>query len=359
MDATKEKAFIQFIVNNRISVAELFNFLNEPKPGYFHFTDGSYFPEIIPGLSVNGVYIKDGYCASKFERNGKTGIGNAGRFCSNRNVSLPPYDVRNEMVRQINVLNEAFLQLGWPKMTQFESYWAQGDSGGSGSGPDIIFMPGGMPGDDIIVSGSGETYKKHVRGVFKVSKVLPKLQVDAEEALPQSEQQAFPLFVKALGLSMTEFSDFIEGKMKLPKAGDYLLKNGNFSPVTVYDQEWGIYLNENVYILLDMLKAPLTVSEANVVCSARDYKMPTQAQLELLETKLPEVNKALKAVGMDDFCIPADVLQSCWYREMPELANGTFDPSTKRRLLVFGEKPNISENYLILQRLMTLMNISL
>lgn len=360
MDAKKEKAFIQFVQDNRVSMYELFGFLNEPKPGYFHFTDGSYFPELIPGLIVDGVYIADGYCASKFEREkGKTTMGRAKRFCANRDVSLPPSGVRDVMFRNVHQLNAAFDKIGWPRLQEYKHYWADGDCAGDGTGPEIIYI-GGAPGDDMILPGSYEAYEYYVRGVFQVYHVIPKLKIDEKAELPQNERQAFPAFVKALGLSMTEFSDYISGKMKLPKAGDYLLKNGSFSTETVYDQEWGIYLNENVYLgLSGMLKEPLTLQEAQVVCCANDFLMPSKEQLELFETHLLQVNVALAKIGMGMYSVPADVLQNCWYRELLNDSSGMANPSERRRLLMFGEKANITENYLILKKVMKQMDIVL
>ena len=118
--------------------------------------------------------------------------------------------------------------------------------------------------------------------------------------------------------------------------GSYLLKNGEISVRTVYNQEWGIFIDEHLYIPLKMTKQLLTAHEAEVYYRSMGEQMPDLYQIVRLKLAVEEVNSSLKKIGMQDFVFPEDILHNVWYEEALKDAKS----GEMRRCIVISGYPN-------------------
>ena len=57
-------------------------------------------------------------------------------------------------------------------------------------------------------------------------------------------------------------------------SGNFLLKNGSTSSFVIYNQEAGIFIDENLYIPLKMSKQLFTAKEAKIYFDILGVKMP-------------------------------------------------------------------------------------
>lgn len=329
---------IRLITGRTVSLEEFISYA-EIKPGYLHFSDGSYFPEKLPGLTVDGVYIEDGWCLSSIEREGKTTKGRAKRFCSNRNVLLPPQHVRDVMMENRPDLNRILGQIGWAKLYDWGSYWAKEDEGGRGEAGTVIY--GTMPGDDIYLPGSLESYEYYVRGVIRVSKAKISALWDSTRY-----SYSYPAFLKAAGITLSQLDDMRYGRIKYPKPGDYRLTFNRWSSQGEYNEELGIYVCPNEALSLDVPAKLLTQKQAEVYCKAEDKLFPTLQQISLLEKHAVTINQALANIGMSAIRIPDEPLKTCWYQEL--IDEGKVFAGEKRRLYVFDFIENVNPVLLLL-----------
>lgn len=83
--------------------------------------------------------------------------------------------------------------------------------------------------------------------------------------------------------------------------GHYLLKNGQKSIVPVYDQEYGVFIDENHYIPLKFSTRPLTYREAEVYYQSIGGEMPDLYEAVRLSLAVDSVNAALEKIGMSEF----------------------------------------------------------
>ena len=118
--------------------------------------------------------------------------------------------------------------------------------------------------------------------------------------------------------------------------GSYLLKNGKISAQTVYNQEWGIFIDEHLYIPLKMTKQLLTAREAEVYYRSMGEQMPDLYQIVRFKLAVEDVNSSLKRVGMQDFVFPEDILHNVWYEEALKDAKS----SEMRRCIVISGYPS-------------------
>ena len=320
MNAQQLKALTSCMSDHAINPQELYGYLEDVRTGDFHFTNGAHFPVLIPGLVADGVFITPEYYVTKEERDGSTSYARACRFCENRNTVLPSPQARDVMERNYVSINESLAAIGFPELV-FGVYWAEGD--------DTCW---GM--------------NKHVRGCIQVTpKPAENLQSFVETFVARS---VFERLLKGLGCSACAFDIYCRNLNNYPQAGQYLLKNGSCSPVTVFNQETGIFVNPNLYLSLELPPAPLTAEQTDVFCKAYGVRIPEYFELRQIAKASEALNRALDAVGMADFRLPDDVIAGCWCYESMSRALEDDDVSPRRVLLV-GKKDNVPDFYILLQ----------
>ncbi len=128
--------------------------------------------------------------------------------------------------------------------------------------------------------------------------------------------------------------------------GHYLLKNGQKSIVPVYDQEYGVFIDENHYIPLKFSTRPLTYREAEVYYQSIGGEMPDLYEAVRLSLAVDSVNAALEKIGMSEFIFSAPVLSSVWYKQaVPE------NSREKRRCIVIAPYGDFNRpEYLVLDK---------
>lgn len=349
MNKNQTEALLSCIRNNAIDTLELYDYLNTVHPGDFHFTNGTHFPVLLPGLTADGVFVSEDYYLTANERvNGKTTKSRAQRFCRNRGCVLPDWTAKRAMIEHRDEINASLEILGFPLLAEGE-YWAEDDSAGEGEPGEIIFG-GPAPGDDTYIGGSWTNYHKYVRGCIKVTKTSQKLDY-TESEFEDEQTTVLDSIFKDFGISRYQFMMYHNNKNCYPQPGHYLLKNGAHSVSTVYDQEAGIFANANLYIKLDMPKSPFTSEQAMVYLKAYEAQVPEYFALRQIAKAAPEINKALTAVGMKDFLLPENVLEGCWCKESLDKAfqNDEEGSTEEKRVLLVGNQPNVNDKYLIIE----------
>lgn len=349
MNKNQTEALLSCIRNNAIDTLELYDYLNTVHPGEFHFTNGTHFPVLLPGLTADGVFASEEYYLTANERiNGKTTLARAQRFCSNRGCVLPDWKAGRAMKEHRGEINASLKILGFPLLEDGE-YWTVGDKAGEGEPGEIIFG-GPAPGDDTYIGGSWTNYHKYVRGCIKVAKTPQKLDYARSEFKDEQTTVLDSIF-KDFGISRYQFLSYQNSKSCYPQPGHYLLKNGTHSASTVYDQEAGIFANANLYIKLDMPKSLFTVEQARVYLKAYEAQVPEYFALRQIAKVVPEINKALTAVGMKDFWLPENVLEECWCKESLDKAfqNDEDGNAEEKRVLLVGSQPNVNDKYLVIE----------
>ena len=350
MNKTQIDALLACIKNNSIDTAELYEYLNTIHPGDFHFTNGTHFPILLPGLVADGVFADENYYLTAYERiKGKTTKGRAENFCHNRDCVLPSWYARDKMVENRSLINSSLSQIGFPLLSSGE-YWAEDDKSGEGSAGEGSIFQGGAPGDDIFDVGTWKNYRKYVRGCMYVSKNTEK--VNFSESIEMNNLQTVQnMMLKGLKVRGDLFETYRQNKDKYPKAGCYLLKNGSWSYSTVYDQEAGIFVNPNLYLKLDLPEAELFDAEQTCVyLKARSMQIPEFFDLRQIAKAVSEINNAFKAIGMSRFGLPENVLKNCWCKESLDeaLGNDAGKNPVKKRILFVGHQENVDVRYLIL-----------
>lgn len=347
MNTKQIEALASCMKANGIRPQDLCAFLNTINPGDFHFTDGSHFPCLLPGLTANGVFASPEYYLTAHERTkGKTTKGRAKNFCSNRGTVLPDSTATTNMLIHTDKINASLRAIGFP-LLQGGSYWAGDDSEGEGSLPEIHFNGGGV-GDWDYYSGSYTNYRKYVRGCIKVAK-CEKVSLYKDDKNDNSSPLMLDVVLRRMKTTRHEFDDYLLCKKSLPQAGDYLLKDGKSSRSTVYNMEAGIFVNPNLYIKLEMPATLMTAEEASVFCKATDDRVPEYFDLRQIEKAVPQINKALQAVDMKAFELPENLPESCWCQE--SLANACPEENTgvKKRLLLFGKQKNVDDKFIFIE----------
>jgi len=356
MNKKQIEALLCCIKTNAIDTSELYDYLNTVHPGEFHFTNGTHFPIILPGLIADGVFADEEYYLTANERvKGKTTKDRAKRFCSRRGCVLPDWNACRAMKEHRAEINASLKVLGFPLLEDGE-YWAADDAAGEGELGEVIYG-GPAPGDDTYIGGSWTSYKKYVRGCIKVTTALQKLKFVESESKDE-QTTVFDSILKDFGISRHQFQTYQNYKKNYPQPGYYLLKNGKSSQSTVYDQEAGIFVNANLYIKLDMPKVSLTAEQAMVYLKAYEAQLPEYFALRQIAKVVPEINKALAAVGMKDFLLGENVLEECWCQESLDKAYQEGEINTeKKRVLLVGTQASVNDKYIIIEDI--LKNISL
>ena len=121
------------------------------------------------------------------------------------------------------------------------------------------------------------------------------------------------------------------------RKGYFFLKNGSISPYPVYNQEFGVFIDQHLFIPLKMSKKMFTAREAKIYFKTLGAKIPDFYQIVRLKLALENFNSALEQVGMKDFVLPSDVLDSVWYEEALESYHREEET---RRCVVISEYDN-------------------
>ncbi len=347
MNAKQIQALLSCIRINAIDTAELYAYLNEIRPGDFHFTNGTHFPALLPGLTADGVFADNEYYLTNQERvKGKTTLGRAENFCKYRGTVLPSSSARDAMEQNRSVINVSLAAIGFPKLQDGE-YWAAEDQAGYGEPPTISFDGPGV-GDWNLYGGTGGSYSKYVRGCKKVSKNSQLVNFTEKEE-KNNPGMVFDLVLKNFGVSRYDFRRYGDSKNRYPQPGNYLLKNGKCSRSTVYNQEAGIFVNANLYIKLDMPENLFTAEQAGVYIKAYENRLPEYFELRQIAKAAERINPALKSVGMENFILPENVIEGCWYQEaLAEAGQNERFSDEKRRILLVGNQKNVSDSFIIL-----------
>lgn len=347
MNSKQIDALVSCMKENGIKPNDLCEFLNKINPGDFHFTDGSHFPYLLPGLTANGVFASPEYYLTEYERTkGKTTKGRAKNFCSNRGTVLPDSCATVNMRIHVDKINASLRAIGFP-LLQKEQYWAKDDEEGEGEAPEIRQIGIGV-GDTEIYGGYYKSYRKYVRGCIKVVK-SNKATLHEDDKNTNSPDLMLDKILHSMKITRHQFDDYLRCKKTLPQAGDYLLKGGEVSRSTVYNMEAGIFANPNLYIRLDMPAKRMSAQEVNIFCKMSEVQAPEFFDLRQIEKAAPQINKALEAVGMAAFALPENLHETCWCQESLNAAHQEEDADTKKRLLLFGKQKNVDEKFIFIE----------
>lgn len=356
MKQKQAEALWACVKDNAIDTLDLYKYLNTIHPGDFHFTNGTHFPVLIPGLTADGVFINSQYYVTKWERSdGKTSYKKAKKYCKHRGCVLPDWETLFEMERWRSVINKSLEALGFPLLEEGE-YWFDYDAECKKLSTELITCPHedlGDVTDDLLALGEdpnkNEKDQRYVRGCIKVTwdnqKVYTVKNVNQDES-----GTVLAGILNDFGVTRGEFLHYLKNKKLYPRAGYYLLNSGASSESTVYDQEAGIFANANLYITLDMHKAPLTVEQTKVYLKANEGQIPEYFDLRQISKAAPYINKALIAIGMKDFVLPEYILKDCWCKESFEAAvQNAGANDIKKRVLLIGHQQNVNSKYLVIE----------
>lgn len=347
MNNLQISAFKSFLQGNCVNPKELAEYMNTINVGDFHFTNGVHCPFLINGMTADGVYVSDDCYVTNIERDGKTTLSRANRFCNNRGVTLPDCVARGNMERYRDKLNESLRLLGFVPLREGD-YWAKDDAPGKGESGEIHFDSSDIGGWNYY-GGSWTSYKKFVRGCVKVKKSQAPTVENVQDDEKEVPDTVFGRLAESLNVSQPRFFHFRNGDLCLPKAGDFLLKDGRCSSCTVYDQEQGIFINANLALSLNMPKLSLSASQALTYCKAFNCRLPDFFELRQIAKVLPKINNSLKSVGMADYTLSPGILTDCWTKELLNKAVEEGDEKNNLRFLPLIYKEEVPDAYIILQ----------
>lgn len=123
-----------------------------------------------------------------------------------------------------------------------------------------------------------------------------------------------------------------------PAKGNFLLKDGNCSPHSVYNKEAGIFITPDLYVQIEhMTPQALSAAGAAGYCKAFDVEIPDAYEILQLQNALQEVNASLEAVGMRGCKLPDNIFDVVWYKEIVNSA----EENLLRRVVVIKSKGNL------------------
>ena len=348
MNKEQIEALSLFIKDKGIDTVELYDFLNTVRPGDFHFTNGTHFPFLVPGLTPDGVFANEEFYLTDNERTkGETTQSRAERYCLHHGCFLPDRTARDIMIAHREEINASLKMIRFPLLKDGE-YWAVNDPAGGGKLGENLY--GGLePWDNIYTPGTWRTFHKYVRGCMKVLKEPKKVNYTRSE----TDNECVTVLdgiLKDFGVSRYSFERYRNNKSSYPEPGHYLLKSGEESAFSVYDQEAGIFINANWYIKLDLPKDPFTLEQTRVYLKAYEAQLPEYFALRQIAKARTEINNALTAVGMQDFLLPENVLEECWCKESLDMAfqNDETGNAEQKRVLPVGYQHNVDDKCLLL-----------
>lgn len=300
METKKAKLLIDFCSVNDIDLSKFCPLSKTPEIGDFHFTNGTYSSQLVEGRYVDGIYIGEGCSITRFE-GGKMSGSEANEFCRKNNVKIPDSSLKDEMLRNKELLNSRLKQVGWPAICTFTfaDYWSTQSQRGS---------------------------TNRIRGfIFTGERSLPPTEEDVTELL-KKPQNSLRQFAELLGISTKRSDALLEFQIQLPKAGQFLLENdgyAGFSEIPSGMHIKGIFLDCNTYISLDMENKTVCFNESHF------YHLPKRQDIELLDKAVPQVDYALSELGLDSLRFHGGVLENCWY----DIPVSERFPGEKRRLI--------------------------
>lgn len=122
--------------------------------------------------------------------------------------------------------------------------------------------------------------------------------------------------------------------------GYYLLKDGTRSFDTVYNQEAGVFADDNLYLPLSVMAKPaFGAGEAKDYFSGIGEEVPDLYEIVRLKLTCGRVNDSLEKIGMGGYALPKNILAKVWYKEALEDAK----PSEKRRCVVIKHYGDYTE----------------
>lgn len=126
--------------------------------------------------------------------------------------------------------------------------------------------------------------------------------------------------------------------------GAYLLKNGEVSEETVYNQEAGVLINHDLYVpLAKQPKQKLTAVEAETYAQIEGMEIPSLEDLVRLSWSYANVNKALDRIGCGWMCTEAPLFSNLWYKGA--IAGAKEDGEKRQLLFIKKAKTGIIHEY--------------
>lgn len=121
---------------------------------------------------------------------------------------------------------------------------------------------------------------------------------------------------------------------KGPVKGNFLYKNGEIHQHSSWQQEKGIFINNDLYVSLqhpNLGSQKLSRKSLETYCKSFDVMLPGLYELVLLQEALYEVNKSIKYdLQRPDLCFN-NALEDCWFNEA---LNYPEDEQYSRRVVV-------------------------
>lgn len=123
-----------------------------------------------------------------------------------------------------------------------------------------------------------------------------------------------------------------------PRAGYYLFYDGRKVTYTAFEQEKGIFINQQSYIPLDCIN-PSLMNKSSVLayCEKNNLRLPYLCELMPILRQVQgnkvwgAINAAFKAIQREDCVLPKNVLENCWFQEIMDEAD---DVHLRRLILV-------------------------
>lgn len=348
MKSTNAQAFISFCQDNGIQHAEFFGYASAPEFGYLHFREGGYAPQALPLKTVDGIYVGNDYCLSRFCENQSVTKAKANKFCENNGVEMPGYSVRDNIVSHRTELNAILKTLGWPELLH-EDYWSVYDQASYSYTVPGINLP-----DYFDPYGSGisipdeyvtDDYTHPVYGVFKAACPVPYFTDEEIGALLASPDIILQKFMAKHKLSLQIFEKLCREELMIPEAG-YFLGTDNYATNHPQGEKNGIFVTKNLYLDVCVPTETMTIEQAKNFCQNNDCQMPSREAINLLLSKIDKVDYALDNCGKRDYRIFNKALDSCWYQEYVSPF-----PGEKRRLIIFRPYEGVDDIYATLMKL--------
>lgn len=137
-------------------------------------------------------------------------------------------------------------------------------------------------------------------------------------------------------LGITADEDYNRIRTLIPRAGHYLFHDGRAVEYTEYEQEKGIFIDQEKYLNVENMPQELmTAEEVMNFCADHNVEVPFLADLLPLKRSyqgvkmIDVVNRSLRRIR-PNVKLLSDPLNSCWYRERLNSA----EPEEKRGLII-------------------------
>lgn len=121
---TRAEAQAALLKNEEVDLTKLD--LSRPHLGWFHFTNGTYYPKIVPWLKVDGVYLDGDFYITEYDTQKDITKGKATRKLRRRGYKLPIWGAARCIEENAEQLNPILKALGWPEIKG--EYWSDWES---------------------------------------------------------------------------------------------------------------------------------------------------------------------------------------------------------------------------------------